>query len=207
MESVKLIRVDRNGTKYYEGIGACSRCGGLGGADAWAYTGWTCYKCGGTGKEGRSWKEYTPEYEAKLEERRKKKAEKYAKEHEAEIKAKQEEEARKEAERKAEEERIKEEKAKSQYIGAEGEKIQIEAVYNYSAHYETKSLSGYGMQTNYIHNFKAGDNVIIWKTTAPLGFEKNTKVTIKGTIKAHNEYKDEKQTILTRCKITEAKED
>lgn len=28
----------------------CGRCGGAGGADKWAATGWTCYDCGGAGK-------------------------------------------------------------------------------------------------------------------------------------------------------------
>jgi hypothetical protein len=27
----------------------CGRCGGRGGSERWAYTGWTCYDCGGTG--------------------------------------------------------------------------------------------------------------------------------------------------------------
>ena len=73
----KLIKVDRNGTKYYEVETKCDRCGGRGGSDAWAYTGWTCYKCGGTGEGGwKIVKEYTPEYEAKLEEQRRKRAEK-----------------------------------------------------------------------------------------------------------------------------------
>jgi len=28
----------------------CSRCGGAGGADKWAHTGWKCFDCGGSGK-------------------------------------------------------------------------------------------------------------------------------------------------------------
>ena len=72
----KLIKVDKNGTKYYSHGCACSRCGGQGGSDAWLYTGWTCYQCGGSGigPEIIS-KEYTPEYAAKLEARRTKRAE------------------------------------------------------------------------------------------------------------------------------------
>ena len=69
--SKKLIKVDRNGTKYWSHGCVCQRCGGVGGSDAWAYTGWTCYECGGSGigPEIIS-KEYTPEYEAKLAARR-----------------------------------------------------------------------------------------------------------------------------------------
>ena len=71
----QLIRVDRNGTKYYADY-TCRRCGGLGGSDKWKMTGWTCYECGGTGKSAKPdiYKEYTPEYEAKLNERRAKRA-------------------------------------------------------------------------------------------------------------------------------------
>lgn len=31
-------------------VSKCSRCGGLGGSDKWAFTGWTCFQCGGSGK-------------------------------------------------------------------------------------------------------------------------------------------------------------
>lgn len=72
-----LIRIDRNGTKYW-GDDTCDHCGGAGGADAWKFTGWTCWKCGGTGKltNPNIWKEYTPEHRAKLDAQRAKRAEK-----------------------------------------------------------------------------------------------------------------------------------
>lgn len=71
------IRTDKNGTKYYADY-TCDRCGGVGGSDVWNYTGWTCYKCNGSGKQinPRIVKEYTEEYSLKLEERRKKREEK-----------------------------------------------------------------------------------------------------------------------------------
>ena len=47
-----------------------------------------------------------------------------------------------------------------------------------------------------------GDS-IVWKTSKTLPIERNQRVHVRGTIKEHSEYKDEKQTILTRCKITE----
>jgi hypothetical protein len=34
---------------------ACSRCGGAGGSDSWRFTGWTCYGCGGSGDEHRTY--------------------------------------------------------------------------------------------------------------------------------------------------------
>lgn len=71
------IRTDRNGTKYFADY-TCKRCGGQGGLPQWTYTGYTCYECGGTGVAAKPeiFKEYTPEYEAKLEERRSKAREK-----------------------------------------------------------------------------------------------------------------------------------
>lgn len=71
------IRTDRNGTKYFADY-TCKRCGGQGGLPQWTYTGYTCYECGGTGIAAKPeiFKEYTPEYEAKLEERRSKAREK-----------------------------------------------------------------------------------------------------------------------------------
>lgn len=71
------VRTDKNGTKIYHDY-TCPRCGGLGGGDQWAFTGWTCYECGGTGESHKPQiiKKYTPEYEAKLQAQRAKRAEK-----------------------------------------------------------------------------------------------------------------------------------
>ena len=203
-----LIRTDRNGTKYFEGMCTCDRCGGAGGADKWAYTGWTCYECGGTGKVHGTWKEYTPEYEAKLEARRKARAEKYAQEHAEEIaKAEAERKAKEEAERiarEAEEQRIREQKAKSNHVGQVGDKIDVDAILEKSAWYEIPSFRGFGTDTMHVYTFRdAAGNALVWKTSKGLGIESGCNVHLKGAIKEHNEYKDEKQTILTRCKVEE----
>lgn len=210
----RVIRVDKNGTKYFTGFEACDRCGGLGYADKWYFTGKTCYKCGGSGKQPASWKEYTPEYEAKLEARRAKRRAKWLENHKEELEA-QEREAeerrqREEAERKSreeaerlEQERIEAQKKKSQYIGEVGERITLEAVYEFSAWFTVRGFYG-GEELVYIHNFRAGDNKLIWKTSKGLGnieIEKGDKVTIKGTVKEHKEYNGEKQTALTRCRL------
>ena len=204
----KLIRIDRNGTKYFEGMVTCDRCGGAGGADQWKYTGWTCYECGGTGKVFAKWKEYTPEYEAKLNERRKAKAEQYEREHAEEItKAEQERKSKEEADRiarEAEEKRIQEQKSISQHIGSIGDKIEFDAVLEKSAWFEIPSFRGFGTDTMHIYTFRneSGD-AIIWKTSNGLGIENGEKVHVKGTNKEHSEYDNEKQTVLTRCKVTQ----
>lgn len=202
----KLIRIDRNGTKYFEGMISCDRCGGAGGADQWKYTGWHCYKCGGTGKIHGKWKEYTPEYEAKLEARRKARAEKWEREHAEEIaKAEQERKAKEDAERiarEAEEKRIREQKAISQYVGDVGDKIDIDAVLEKNAWFEIPSFRGFGTSIMHIYTFRDSQgNALIWKTSKGLGFENGEAVHLKGTIKEHSEYDDEKQTVLTRCKV------
>lgn len=52
-------------------VNPCGRCGGAGGADQWAHTGWTCFDCGGSGR-GKSHKArlYRPEELAVLNESR-----------------------------------------------------------------------------------------------------------------------------------------
>lgn len=209
----KLIRVDRNGTKYFEGWESCDRCGGLGGWEGWKATGWKCYKCGGSGKQWGKWKEYTPEYEKKLEERRAKRRAKWLEEHKEELEAqereREERRQKEEAERKAreeaerlEQERIEAQKLKSRYVGEIGERITLEAVYEFTAWFERKSFAGYGTETVYIINFRAGDDKLIWMTTkgAPQ-LNEGDKIRLVGTVKEHKEYKGEKQTSLTRCRI------
>jgi hypothetical protein len=76
-------RIDRNGTKHQVVETNCDRCGGQGGSQAWAYTGYTCFKCGGTGRMQEKRVIYTPEHEAKLAAQREKRNQKKI----AEIKA------------------------------------------------------------------------------------------------------------------------
>lgn len=89
-----LIKIDRNGSKHYEGMVTCPKCGGVGliahhvenGQPSWNWTdGGVCWKCGGSGKVLDKWIERTPEYEAKLEARRQKKTDERKAKHDAEI--------------------------------------------------------------------------------------------------------------------------
>lgn len=213
-----LIRIDKNGTKYWADD-TCRRCGGAGERSEWYYTGLTCYECGGTGHSTpRLEKEYTPEYAAKLESRRlerearklgyasadamREAREAEAARKEAERKA---EEDRAEAKRKAEEERIKAEKAKSQYVGTVGEKLTTTATYEGSPYFERRSFSGYGTERVYIHRFRdASGNLIIWKSCSGfpiLGCNEGETLIVSGTVKEHSEYKDEKQTFILRAKV------
>lgn len=54
----------------------------------------------------------------------------------------------------------------------------------------------------HIYKFKdAEDNIYTWKTSKYIEEEEGEVVKVKGTIKEHSEYRGEKQTVLTRCKI------
>lgn len=212
----ELIKIDRNGTKYYEGMITCDRCEGkgiyfIGVCNGKLVPSWVdqgiCFKCGGTGKVHGKWKEYTPEYAEKLEARRRAKAEEQARLY-------AEEEARREAERKAKEEaeriaREQEEaqerarKAISQHVGQIGDKIDLDVVLEKRAWFDVPSFRGFGTDTMYVFTFRDQQgNALVWKTGKGLIYEAGTQVHLTGTIKDHSEYKDEKQTVLTRCKVT-----
>lgn len=256
-----LIKTDKNGTKYWFER-KCPKCGGTGYIDCYLYVeGGRCFHCGGTGEYPHSWKEYTPEYAAKLEERRiareKKKApEKNAKflrdngfneegftwivlgntfeikeelkaagakfnnellwhfDHEQSkyptIKVSIEEVCRKNfvdvwvfngawdyvkdlLEANAP-------KTESQYIGNVGDKVDLKVTLASVHTYETNY--SYYSELNFIYKFKdSNSNTIIWKTSNKY-LEEGKTYQIKGKIKKHNEYKGDKQTILTRCKIS-----
>ena len=216
--NAKLIKIDRNGSKYYEGLTECDRCQGRG----WFATGVcngelvpsridqaVCWKCHGAQYVPDRWIERTPEYQAKLDAKRAAKAAELQAEREAEEARIREEEARLEAEReaarKAEEARILAEKAVSQYVGTVGQPIEVAVQYIGSPYFERKAFGGYGVETCYIHTFKdEHGNKIVWMTGSGLGkyhINELDHVIIRATVKEHKEYKGEKQTSILRCKV------
>lgn len=207
----KLIKIDKNGSKHYEGWVECDRCYGSG-FYTWGavingvpqYAG-TCYKCDGAGKVLSKWIERTPEYQAKLDAKREAKWAKILAEQEAEEekrRTEREERERKEAEeRAAEEARIKAEKAISQYIGEIGERIERKVTLKSRAHWTARM--GWLETTMYAITFKDEQgNALVWKTqNGCYDFEEGDQLILTGTIKNHSEYRDEKQTELQRCKL------
>lgn len=204
----KLIKIDRNGSKHYEGMITCDRCGGSG-IYAWCVCNGVivptivdngvCHKCGGAGKVKGKWIERTPEYQAKLDARRQAKLD-------AERAAQEAERAKREAEAKAEQEareaQLRAQREISKHVGEIGERLSIKGTYQRSGSWEQKSFAGYGTVTMYVHTFKDADgNVFTWKTQNGISMEYGELVNLSGTVKEHAEYKGERQTVLTRCKV------
>jgi len=213
-------QLDNNGEVIIERC--CARCGGTG---YWAFGHWNhngvCFSCEGTGN--RTTVRFTL-----VEYAQKKKAEKARLEKAARIrldKAKAKENALLEGQRRwceangygritfaekkeAQEKGRAKEREKQVYLGEINSRIELEVTYQNYFSFDTH----YG--TTYIHRFvdDAG-NVLIWKTSKGLyygvegyddGFEKGSRCRIKGTVKEHQEYRGDKQTVLTRCKISRA---
>ena len=91
----------------------------------------------------------------------------------------------------------------SEYVGQIGDKVEITSNVKVLTTYKTEY--GYNnYTTSYIYKFEENGNVFIWKTSTYLNPDKIYK--ISGKIKEHSEYKGLKQTVLTRCKCEEIKE-
>lgn len=84
----------------------------------------------------------------------------------------------------------------SEYVGEVGERNEYNLTFDRLVAYE----GFYGV--GYMYFFKDGEgNVFLWGTNKELEFEKGENVLIVGTIKEHKEFRDVKQTVITRCKI------
>jgi hypothetical protein len=92
-------------------------------------------------------------------------------------------------------------RADSKHIGNVGDKIQIKVKILRKTGIETI----YGISTLIIMVDESG-NIIKWFSSRGIMADEGEEVTIKGTIKTHDEYQGTKQTQLTRCKIVEEKE-
>ena len=94
-------------------------------------------------------------------------------------------------ETKKSEERAK--KVPSEWFANVGDRIEFTATPVCITSYDTE----FGV--TYIYKMMKGDNIIIWKTSKPLD---EVEVTIKATVKENSQYRGEKQTIITRGKVS-----
>lgn len=198
MEKRRLIKEYKNGNKVWGITVKCEKCCGTGVIPQFYHVAsGTCFDCNGTGWCEEKEYEYTPEWLAKQEAKRAKEAEKRAAE-EAERAA---ERARQEAEWKKQQEEL-ERIRRGHFYGEVGQKIEIEVTYRGSFTFET----AFGYTT--IYKFDTDDGAhLIWKTGGNLGGDsiqvlEDDRITIKATIKAHNEYRGVEQTELVRVKVT-----
>ena len=87
-------------------------------------------------------------------------------------------------------------KTKSKYMYNVKDKIEIKLT--------QKDMFGYNTKYGYMHIYIFKDvegNTYKWNSSNALEMEYEKWYTVKATVKAHEEYKGEKQTVLTRCKI------
>ena len=101
----------------------------------------------------------------------------------------------KEIEKEQKQQAENENKKPSEYVGTVGEKIEKELIFKKSFSFETQ----WGIQKIYLFEDAEG-NVYKWNSTKYINKNEGETIKLKGTIKDHEEYREQKQTVLTRCK-------
>lgn len=94
----------------------------------------------------------------------------------------------------------------SHYVGKVGDTFESTVTLVNSYNYETSYGFRETVMTIYVMEDESG-NKLVWKTSGALTVDdepvlKGETISIKGKIKEHSTYRDEEQTILTRCKAT-----
>jgi len=111
---------------------------------------------------------------------------------------------------------IEDQKARSLHLGVASERIQLKLHVDKVVEVEVQKFSYYDSSTMYIYLMRdEAGNRIVYKTKSLFGLNikgdnfdqflpvlEKTDIEIKATIKAHTEYKGEKQTIIQRAKVT-----
>ena len=92
--------------------------------------------------------------------------------------------------------RLKSDKKKSEHVGQIKDKLNLTVQLIAKPSFD----SAYG--TCYIYIMKdENENIFVWKTNKYLSAEAGAVLKLKGTVKEHSEYRNEKQTVLTRCSV------
>ena len=206
---------------------ACWKCGG-GGYGYWIPDGGRCYSCGGANTRDRVKRTSLVTY-ARNTRRRQRAAERRAELAKARREEKEarmlegqrnwcaangygritfaERDAQREAERLAG-------LATKVHVGTVGKRMELTLTLDRTHSFERRAYSGYGMETVWIHLFsdEAG-NRIVWKSTSCLRVEDAegngqacpdaAVVKVRATVKAHDEYRGELQTIVQRMHLCE----
>lgn len=92
--------------------------------------------------------------------------------------------------------KVKIERKASEWVGNEGEKITFDGVVE-----NVSSFEGYYGIT-WIYRFRdTDDNVYVWFASRRQNVISDMKVSVRATVKKHDQYKEVKQTIITRAKL------
>lgn len=112
----------------------------------------------------------------------------------------------KELERIEKQKAIEENKGLSKHVGNIKERIDIQDVKIKLLTTVYNNYTGFSETATHIYKLTDNDNnVFIWKTSNYIEEIENNPLclfNVKGTVKEHNSYKGEQQTVLTRCKYT-----
>ena len=91
---------------------------------------------------------------------------------------------------------------KSNFVGNIGEKIETVALFSRCFTIERRGFPSWKTVLIDVCEFvDESGNVYVWFTSAIFKSRRGDTVKLRGTIKAHDEYKGTKQTVLTRCKV------
>lgn len=241
------VSQDEKGKPFFSRERKCGRCGGAGRSDKWAYTGYTCFDCNGSGRGAiETVKLYTREQLDRINAAQdKRNAKKLAAHEQARVEAQAEADARRdafEAEHGAllaraeqyaerseflrdvcEKARARSEltenqanalrstiekieasdraRASSEWVGAEKERITatvtVERIHSFE-----RPCFGAPWQQEVVHIVTMRDehgNALV--TKGRFHAEKGEILKIKGTVKEHSEFRNEKQTVLQRVAV------
>ena len=83
------------------------------------------------------------------------------------------------------------------YVSEKGKRIEFEA--HVVGVYGSEGFYGH---TDIVKFRDAEGNLFTWFASGYTGLNREDRMSIKGTVKQHDEYRGVKQTILTRCKFT-----
>lgn len=87
----------------------------------------------------------------------------------------------------------------SQWLGAEGERLKDLLVT-----FENQRTIAGGFGNTYLMKFRdEAGNIVSWFSSVCFSVRPGEQLKLTGTVKAHNEYKGVRETVLTRCKMEE----
>ncbi|MCY8636650.1 hypothetical protein MOD96_02380 [Bacillus sp. S17B2] len=93
----------------------------------------------------------------------------------------------------------------SDWVGSAGDKVDMELRVVGSSYITYDNPFAYGTITLYMNKMRdSKGNVFIWQTAKNLSNQCDSegKVRLRGTIKEHITYQNQKQTVLTRCRVS-----